>query len=133
MGYCMNQRETDFRMTAENCLAAKNFLQEAYKRASKDGEVPQNWVSWHSVLNAKTFPRMMQEFRWEVKMNDEGNVVGIEFSGEEIGDEGLFFQMLAPYVEAGCFIEMQGEDGEMWRWCFDGTNCESKYPDISWE
>ena len=139
MGYYMNQRDSDFRMTAENCRKAKKMFKEAYKDAPEHfswdnpSKVPLSWISKQEVLSSNTFSELMRKLRWEVEMDDDENVVGIEFYGEKLGDDEKLFGMLAPYVESDCFIEMQGEDGAMWRWVFDGETCEEKQAIISWD
>lgn len=140
MGYCMTQRDNDFRISSENARAAKKMFKEAYKNAPErrswsdpTPQVPLSWISKQEVLSSNTFSELMRKLRWEVEMDDEENVVGIEFYGEKLGDDEQLFGMLAPFVEPGCFIEMQGEDGTLWRWVFDGKSCEEKSAIISWE
>lgn len=59
-------------------------------------------------------------------------VTGISFEGEsQDGTEEEMFQAIAPFVEADSYIEMQGEDGEIWRWIFDGTTCVEKVANLS--
>jgi hypothetical protein len=62
----------------------------------------------------------------------EPSVVGISFMGEGYSDDIELFNILAPFVEAGSFIEMNGEEGETWRWLFDGTSCQEKHPKVEW-
>ena len=59
-------------------------------------------------------------------------VTGISFDGErQDGTETAMFDSIAPFVEPGSYIEMQGEDGEVWRWVFDGVNCIEKNAEIT--
>ena len=53
--------------------------------------------------------------------------MGIEFDGATFHDEDAVFSAIAPYVEAGSYITMSGEDDEWWCWYFDGSTCDS-YP-----
>ena len=39
---------------------------------------------------------------------------------------------IAPYVEAGSYIEMYGEDGDKWRYVFDGKTVKEVYPKVEW-
>ena len=59
------------------------------------------------------------------------SVIGISFMGEGYSDDIKLFNILAPFVESGSFIEMIG-DGETWRWVFDGTSCQEKHPKVEW-
>ena len=74
----------------------------------------------------------MSCLRWPIVEDDDGNVIDINFDGEKFGDDELLFKALGPYVEAGCYIQMSGEDNSMWRWAFDGNKCTEIYPTITW-
>lgn len=53
---------------------------------------------------------------------ETGDITGIHFDMEKIGDEDKLFAAIAPYVRSGSFLELVGEDGERWRWVWhDGT------------
>ncbi|MFX8696332.1 hypothetical protein ABTM58_19800, partial [Acinetobacter baumannii] len=45
-----------------------------------------------------------------------------------LGGEEEFLKLLAPFVVAGSYIEMTGEDGAQWRYVFDGESVKKKYP-----
>ena len=69
---------------------------------------------------AKTLMEAMAAWRWEIEENESGDVISLNYTGEKLGDEQYLFGAIAPYVEKGSFIDMQGEDGAIWRWAFDG-------------
>ncbi len=157
MGYCMDQTESKFKIKAENRVKAFNACREKLVGKQKEngaggGSVSMgNWTphySWtdNSALeNAKTLKEFMDEWRWEITLNDEvkvesdvpiaipSDVTDIQFTGEKIGDDETLFNAIAPFVEKGSYIQMSGEDGESWRWVFNGKTCESLAPKISWE
>lgn len=81
-----------------------------------------SWVDTNRALNAETLVEALKAWRWKPRI-DEGDIVGLEFSGEKLGDDFLLFQAIAPYVESGSFIEMRGEDGAMWKWSFAYASC----------
>lgn len=31
------------------------------------------------------------------------------------------------------YLAMQGEDGELWRWVFDGQHMREQFPQMTWE
>ena len=62
-----------------------------------------------------------------------GNVTGISFHGDKMGEDYQMFQSIAPYVRSGSFIEMIGEDGEQWRWVFKDGKCREIIAKVSWE
>lgn len=55
---------------------------------------------------------------------DREGIVGIEKFGEKwINQEQLFYSM-GPFVEAGGYIDIRGEDDAMWQYTFDGSGCD---------
>jgi len=124
MGYSMCQRKSDFKIKKENKEAAVKAL-KAMKH--EYAWVDSNW-NRHDTIQA-----LIKEWGWSLKMEitktiedgDEitrtGDVIGISFNSEKLGDENSLFDALAPYVEVGSYIEMVGEGGEKWRWTFDGS------------
>jgi hypothetical protein len=125
MGYYMTQRDSDFQMDIRDFDAAL----EAVKRLRGR---PYAWVNSNFIDEAK-LPGAVEDWRWSLIPDEQGNVGNIEFLGEKLGDDEVLFKALAPFVKPGSFIEMQGEDGEIWRWLFDGKTCVDKTAKISWE
>lgn len=76
---------------------------------------------------------IFQKFDWEVKK--EGKTwTNLKFLGDTLNDDHTkLFQIVAPYVPEGCFIEMMGDNGVLWRWVFDGKTCKEVQPEIRWE
>jgi hypothetical protein len=64
---------------------------------------------------------------------ETGDITGLEFTGEKYGDCPLLFTTLAPYIEAGSVIEYHGEDGDKWRYVFDGKTIKVTKPKVVWE
>jgi len=75
---------------------------------------------------------MLSEWRWEALIDDDGNIIDLTFFGEKYGDDLIMLNAIAPWVKPGSYIEMSGEDGSMWRWAFDGSQCKEVYPKIEW-
>lgn len=116
MGYCMSQRDCKFYVVNEKAaLAAIKGL--AGKETMGPGHF--SWVDTREFMMADTLEEAMSAWRWET----ESYWKYILFDGEKLGDDLLLFDAIAPYVEAGSYIEMQGEDGAIWRWIFDGKTC----------
>lgn len=145
MGYCIEQRDCDFRIKAENVDKARDAIRALAGRVSeggggtyKGGEVVEKYFSWvrtEDFANAATLDEALNAWRWEIEYNGDGSgdVAWIMFHGEKYGDEEKLLSAIAPYVEAGCFIEMQGEDGALWRWTFDGSAMVERTATITWE
>ena len=145
MGYYIEQRDCDFRIKAENVSKALDALKALASRVNEGGggtykggqliEKYFSWVTTEEFANATTLEEALWAWHWEVEYCGCGcgDVAWIMFQGEKYGDEPKLLEALAPYVEAGCFIEMSGEDGALWRWSFDGSDMEEKSANISWE
>ena len=130
MGYCINQRDTNFSIKKENI--AKAF--EACKTfADKiDGE-NYAWVSNSVLKEAKNLSEFMNEWWWEPSFDADGDIDNIEFTGEKLGDDETLFRILAPFVKPNSYIEVGGEDGSFWRWVFKGRKVKEVTPKIDWE
>jgi hypothetical protein len=67
-------------------------------------------------------------FLWEPQVSKSGDIVGVSFIGEKVGDEDALFRAVAPAVDAGSYIQVSSDEGENWRWVFDGTRCDIVTP-----
>ena len=124
MGYYMDQVGSNFTIKKENIQKAWDSLIELFKIEEKSildsGGYHYAWIDTKSVLDAKTFNEAMDEARWTVEVNPmNGDICDIWFNGEKYGgDETIILGSIAPYVENGSYIIMQGEEGERWKWKF---------------
>jgi hypothetical protein len=134
MGYCMSQRESTIWINKDNVRKALKAIKALKGQESiHDGSGAHfSWVrnDFHKIND---FKEMMDEWGWEVVFDEEGNVTDLRFEREKIGDEVILFCAIAPFVDAGGYIEMQGEDGALWRWKFDGKTCVEVAAKVSWE
>jgi len=136
MGYCMNQQEATFTIKPSNLAGALASIKalaggETIKDASGRHY---SWVSTEDFVKAETLSEAMNAWRWHVTCDEEtGEVENILFEGEKLGDDPKLFNAIAPFVEPGSYIEMQGEDGSLWRWFFDGKTCKEKQAIVSWD
>lgn len=139
MGYYMDQHDCNFTIKHENIQKAWDALIKLFKTEKESTHdsyrYGYSWIDTESVLKAESFKDAMAEARWDIYYDNKcKNVEGIYFNGEKYsGDEVIILGAIAPYVENGSYIEMRGEDGEMWRWVFNNRNIEEKYPKIIWE
>jgi hypothetical protein len=127
MGYCMSQDDAKFTIAKSKQSAALKNLKALVKSGKLD------WVTAEDILEAKTLADAMEELRWPVEQDEDGNIISIEFGGEKAGDEMKFFGAIAEHVDDGCFIEMHGEDGSRWRWVFSNGKVTEKTATVSWE
>ncbi len=131
MGYCIDQRDTRFfipHSRINEAYAALNTLAAAADSA-RYGHFA--WVDTATIRRARSLTEHLKEWRWEAEFDAQGNLTGLHFTGEKLGDDFELFQALAPFVRSGSFIVMQGEDGEMWRWMFDGSQCHEQSATVS--
>lgn len=134
MGYCMSQSESLIRIEKKNVTKAMKAVKAlAGKETIADGSGRHfSWVD-QNFVNASDFKTVMKAWRWEVVFDTDGDVSDLRFYGEKLGDDYLLMKAIAPFVRKGGYIEMHGEDGERWRWVFDGKQCYEKAAKISWE
>lgn len=72
-------------------------------------------------------------WRWNIDFDDEGNIADIFFDGEKLGDDRVLLDTIAPFVKHNSFIQMRGEDNDMWRWVFRDGKCFEMSPRIIWD
>lgn len=141
MGYCMYQVDAKFNIPREKHADALEAVKALAKNTmdmilcSFIGESKTasrySWVA-KNFAESENLPDIIGCWRWEVSLNANYDVVGIEFAGEKSGQDMVLWETLAPFVEDGSFIHMQGEDGANWRWVFrDGIVIE-EYSTHTW-
>jgi hypothetical protein len=128
MGYYMNQRGGKFSIPIDKkdaALAAIKALADKPEQMSggsyQGGKEVAKWYSWvntEEFVEAETLKEAFSAWRWELEESEEGEIVNLYFNGEKLGDDLLFLEAIAPFVEEGSYIHMEGEDGYYWRWLF---------------
>lgn len=91
------------------------------------------------AMKADTLAEALSAMRWDADQNENGDIVGLEFTGEKSsGDDDVALAAIAPFVRSNFpsdnlpYIEMQGEQGEMWRWIFVDGEVREVEPTITW-
>ncbi|MCA9280834.1 MAG: hypothetical protein H6812_04445 [Phycisphaeraceae bacterium] len=118
MAYEIFQRESRFIIKAGNITAAFNALKHDHASA---------------VAEAHDFSEAMDFLGWTIHLNQSGDVWGIEPATECYDGHELPLIAVAPFVEPDCSIEMQGEDGKLWRWEFRDCRLFEMRATITWE
>lgn len=140
MGYCMDVRDSKFFISVKNKEKALRAIKDLQHRVKEGGGCSYcggkedrsfSWVTTSEFVNAKTLKEAMVAWRWEVSEDTDENVNSIYFDGEKLGDDAILFEAIAPYVKKGSFIEMNGEDGCIWQWQFNGKTCIEKAATVS--
>lgn len=93
-----------------------------------------SWVDRDFATRGQNLEEILEEWRWRVVRDSDGQIMNMEFTGEKLGDDFLLMKTIAPFVTSDSCIEMEGGDGYVWRWVFrDGTCIEQErehfYPD----
>jgi len=129
MGYYMDLVDSNFWIKKENEEKALNAIKEAVA----DGRV-NSWINKEFVEKANDLQDAFLACRWDIEKYDDNNGYGdLYFDGEKLGNDYEFFCAIAPYVGNNCYVQIRGEDGEMWRWVFRDGKCHEIYPTIIWD
>lgn len=117
MGYDLSQdiEHTRFRIPVTQHEAARVVLQAV------PGEY--DWLDgdWR---HAPTLPTLLARWRWNAVLDAAGDIVGLEFDGENLGDEATLFAALAPFVADDSWIPCDGNGCEdHWAWWFHAGRC----------
>lgn len=131
MGYCIEQQAGRFRMRADQFPLALGALKALAARAPHQRFGHFSWVDTGTLMRAQTVVEFLKEWRWHPTLDVQGNIVDLSFEGEKLGDDKQLLDALAPFVEVGSFLQMLGEDGEGWRWVFDGSRCIEQQAQVS--
>lgn len=144
MGYYMDQMDSKFFVAAEHIPAMVKAIHALASRhelmggaSYQNGEIVSRHFSWvnNDFVDCHDVKELFRKWGWSIELKDE-NIVSIFFEGDKMGDDEVLMNAISPYVEAGSYIEMRGEDYNTyttWRWCFDGKTMVEKYPTIIWE
>ena len=137
MGYCMTLKDVNFFIAKENKEKALEAIKALASKVNELGhggswaggkkiDANYSWVDTSEFLNAKTLEDAILAWGWSTDTDKDGNINYIGFDSEKLGDEPVLFEAIAPFVKNGSYIEMSGEDGNIWRWVFDGETMREK-------
>lgn len=130
MGWNIHINESEFRIPEEKHAEALVAV----------WSMPQKRYRWGAEPHkARTLQEAFDDFGYGVVyarydtdadeyQDGRGDIVDIEYSPEKLGDEFELFQALAPFVDAGSYIEFGGDS--TFRYVFDGRTVEEVEP--SW-
>jgi len=86
-----------------------------------------------SFTSASSLAEALAIWRWQADLSEDASIVGLDFIGENLGDEDVLFTELAPFVESGSYLTVVGEDGVIWRWLFEGGSARRQLGTISFD
>ncbi len=136
MGCYVETRDTDCFIEMESWPAAGDALT---KRALEECEGGRS-SGWRLMLDARrkaskarerALPYLIHGLGFDCYVHSDG---ALEIQGYDSKSwiEEEAFEVLAPYIAAGSYIEWEGEERELYRWEFDGIGMEVKYGSIVW-
>jgi hypothetical protein len=128
MGYCIELTDNNFKIKKENLDDAFKALKEFMKTKKKV-----MWVEPSIIIKTKDVFEAFEEIGYPLATDKNGDYILDYFCGEKLGDDLEILKSIAPYVEKDTYIEFVGEDGDKFRFVFDGNKCEDKYPTVKWE
>ena len=140
MGYCINQRNCEFFIKKEDFGKVLQAIRDTVNledrmsgRTWQEGKTIEKYFSWtetKKIKNAKNIFKAFSSWNWNVDVDEDGNINYIHFLGEKIGDDEVLFEQIAPWVKHGSWIEMIGEDGEVWRWIFENGKMKESIAEL---
>ena len=136
MGYCIRVRNVKFAIKEANKRPALKAIRALKgKETCKDSSGSHfSWVCAQDFNSAGTLEDMLRVWRWHPTTDPEtGDITNISFTGEKFGDDDVFFTALAPFIEAGSEMTFMGEDGEAWKYKFDGKTMKEVKQKRVWE
>ena len=141
MGYFIEMIDHDFFIAAKDKDAALNamfdmWLPEKNARMSGGSWGQGRNETWYSWMNnsaeafrnrtVESLEKALDEWGYEPETDDEGNIIGLYFEPNKIGDEDQMFAAIAPFVRPGSTLDFRGEEGAVWRWEFNGQTIVEK-------
>jgi hypothetical protein len=131
--FCIKKENKDKALEAIRALASDPTKMSGYGYSGGQQTRHFSWVTTDEFYLAKTLEVALVAWRWKAQTDDATqDVVDLEFHGEKLGDDSYLWDAIAPFVESGSYLQMAGEDGNSWRWCFkDGGHHETtpSWPD----
>ena len=89
------------------------------------------WVIM-SYVKSNDLKHVFNCWRWNIKQDENNNIVNINFTGQNLGDDFFLFKSIAPFVKTGSFLEFESENNKKWRWIFENNICKEVTPKIIW-
>lgn len=131
MGYDCTCTGSSFDMKAENIGKALKALAKTHYVSQPDKILA---ICEKGSFEEKKdmFQAVLQDNGYFAAFDEKGNVCEICHETYKWREDNDFFDVFARFVEKGSYIEMAGEDGQLWRMVFDGEHCREVYPTILW-
>lgn len=135
VGYCIDQIDDDFFIPSDKfddvLKAIRSLNGQQTCESYVNGVHTPTHFSWvdYDFWKKDSLDETLRAWRWtpEVVVGGNKDIVGLQFDGEKLGDEDILFTAIAPFVEDGSSITVQGEDGFVWSWVFENGKVRRVY------
>lgn len=120
MSYSVSMRSSSFRISKEKFGEALKAIRAFFEEPAHD-----EYVELSNIIgccDAGDIINALANARWYCGQDSKG-ICSIKFIGSKLGVDDQLFCILAPFVEDGSFIEMEGEEKNLWRWKFENGTC----------
>jgi len=121
MGYYMSQQDGDFFIDKSDIRRALAHV-VSWGKGTEDDD----------LIQVRTIDEAFSRFGFNVTYDKDGNVVDIFFEYGKLTSQDEFLFEIAPFVKSGSYLQMIGEDNEMWRWVFYKGKFEEILPEVIW-
>jgi len=81
---------------------------------------------------AQEVAKELEDYWYEGIFDEAGNIESIGFNGDRLSNEFEMFERIAPMVDDGCYLQMSGDCGDLWRWVFYDGSCYQIDAVITW-
>ena len=126
MSYYCTLRDSNFYINKNDISKAVKAILE-----SEFADTLQNPINQNANAT-EVFQAYLADNGYEAEFSPKGDIDGILFHADKLNDDTNFFNTFAKYVVAGSYLEMVGENNDIWRMYFNGETCEEITPVIEW-
>ena len=152
MSYCAEIIESNFSMKAENFDKAYKAVCElnAHDNMKSGGKFggeptvkpadsmsvsnnPDKWFSfmaWNYDEICNDFIDVLKMLGFDIYLGDDG--IDSLYYCDKVGQEDIFLDAIAPYVEPDSYLLWRGEDGTMWVYVFEDGKMIEKGAYVTW-
>ena len=75
------------------------------------------------VSTAGKFMRaLFDDYGFHTVFHKNGDLVDVEQNGREFCDQEKLLRMITPFCDGECYVDVRGEQEELWRWTLSPTN-----------
>lgn len=140
MGYCIYIEEIDVSFPVKNAERILQAIKNLHGKETiadgkqlKNGKWSDHYFSWvnEDFYKINDIKKMFEEWGWTIEKS-RGEYKITELLREKIGDDDIFFKAIAPFMNDG-FINVRGEDGNVWKWVFENGHFEEKEGRIEYD